>query len=160
MAAIYQADVWCDGCAEEIKNRLFAEDPKKSTYDNRREWESDKGYDDERLYDSDDYPKYCIDYEESDTPEHCAAGSGCVNAEDVAGFGKVGYFFGNDLTEEGEEYVKEAVRDGGPVAELWKEFYDYLDYLDDDDDDDDDEYVNYDGVEGCSGGGYDLPFTD
>jgi hypothetical protein len=114
MAYIYCADVWCDDCGKAICKRLKAEGlaPAKPA--------------DEHTYDSDEYPKRCGDDEESDTPEHCAAGEDCLNAITLPGGMKVGYLFG-ELTAVGVEYVKEAIAEGGEVADLWKEHYaDYL----------------------------------
>ena len=130
MAAIYQADVWCDDCADSIKDLLWAESKDGPTYSNRADWEIDAGYADERNYDSDEYPKDCDDDEESDCPEHCAAGADCINAE-----GGVGYFFGNYLTPEGGEYVKETVaedvslgRTDSVACTVWMPFYDRIDF--------------------------------
>ena len=135
MAAIWQADVWCDDCADSIRNRLWAESDDGPTYSNRADWEESVGYDDERSYDSGEYPKRCDDDEESDCPDHCAAGADCVNAEVIDDDFKVGYFFGNSLTDEGEVYVKEAViadvesGDFDSVACLiWMPYYDWIDY--------------------------------
>lgn len=115
MAAIYQADVWCDDCANLIREELAAkgkapEDP-----------------DDETTFDSDEYPKRADDDESSDTPQHCASGEECINAVELPDGTKVGVLFG-ELTNDGIEYVKEAVADGGLVAELWKDHYESAGY--------------------------------
>ena len=154
MAGIYQADVLCDDCVRSIKLRIcdelwYAVSPLKcpdgtdvSDFETRAElYEYLLGMD-ERHYDSDEYPKYCSDYEESDTPQHC---------------GDCGVFLENDLTSDGDDYVREAVREGGPVAELWREWYDYIDF---DEDEDEDLCDGCDGSEGCSGECYPHPFTD
>lgn len=109
MAYIYQADIYCDDCAEDIMRRLRAEGNVPADC-------------------SDDWPKWCDGDAESDTPQHCASGPGCLNAEVLPDGGKVGYFFGNDLTSDGIEYVKEAVREGGVVADLWRRTYSWIDY--------------------------------
>ena len=176
MAAIYQADVWCDDCAEEIKDNIYA--GRADEYDSleREDWEFAVGFDDESLYDSDEYPKGCSDDEESDCPQHCAAGADCINAEGCSDGERYGYFFGNSLTSDGNDYVREAVRedlDSGrndsPAVEIWMAHYDYIDYgpeaccascgdwaeLNDDDEctrcvpDDDGAWI--DGEEGCEG---------
>lgn len=85
MGAIYHADVWCDDCADDIKSNLqsLGADP--------------VDYDDESVYDSDEYPKwYDEDTEESDYPQHCA---GCRR------------FLENPLTTDGMNYVRDTVRD-------------------------------------------------
>ena len=135
MAAIWQADVWCDDCADSIRNRLWAESDDGPTYSNRADWEESVGYDDERSYDSGEYPKRCDDDEECDCPQHCAAGLKCINAESLSCGYKFGYFFGNSLTDEGEDYVKDSVKedvvagDADSVAcTVWMPYYDYIDY--------------------------------
>jgi len=135
MAAIYQADVWCDDCADSIKDRLWAESEDGATFSHRVDWEESVGYDDERSYDSGEYPKDCDDAEECDCPQHCAAGLGCINAEAIDDDFKVGYFFGNSLTTDGEDYVREAVTEdvaAGCVDSvaclIWMPYYDWIDY--------------------------------
>jgi hypothetical protein len=106
MAAIYQADVWCDDCADAIRKRLQAEgNAPERTYD-------------ERSYDSDEYPKIASDDEESDCPQHCAAGADCFNAVELPSGFKAGYLFGS-LTSDGVEYLRQAALEGGEVAALW-----------------------------------------
>ena len=136
MAAIYQADVWCDDCANCIKDRIVTE-----LWDNRENAECPDGipvtdfdsiadlrdYLDSVTFDSDDYPQYCSDDEECDSPQHCAAHEECFNAIDLGDY-KVGYFFGNSLTTDGEDYVRQAVIDGGLVSDLWADHYSYLDF--------------------------------
>jgi hypothetical protein len=97
MAAIYQADVWCDDCAGKIH-----------------------GWGDFRDHcgDSDDGPVYMSDDEESDSPQHCASGETCLNAVKLPSGRKIGLLFGS-LTSDGYEYVREAALDGGEVANLW-----------------------------------------
>ena len=135
MAAIYQADVWCDDCAKSIKNRLWAESDDGPTYSLRAHWELDAGYAHERDYDSGEYPKDCDDDEECDCPQHCAAGADCINAEVIHDDYKIGYFFGNSLTDEGDVYVKEAVIEAVELGWVdcvacivWMPYYDYIDY--------------------------------
>jgi hypothetical protein len=100
---IYQADVYCQLCAKAIKDRLFEQglapiDPS-----------------DESSYDSDDYPKGPYFYQESDSPEHCAA---------------CGEFLENPLTQAGYQYLNEMIqeheqhgRGDKDVIETWKTFY-------------------------------------
>jgi hypothetical protein len=137
MAAIYQADIFCDGCADEIRERLWLESADGSSYPNIDEWEQCNGYDDERSYDSDEYPKGCSDDEESDCPEHCGGGEGCVNAEVFSDGTWGGYFFGNSLTSEGADYVRNAVRDDllagctdSVAVEVWYPYYSWIDWED------------------------------
>lgn len=105
MAFIYCADVWCDDCGEAIRQRLTEEG--KAPADPDDEWS----------YDSDDFPKRADDDDESDTPQHCAAGEGCVNAVEIEG-GKVGLLFG-ELTSDGMAYVEEAIDDANRDGSTW-----------------------------------------
>jgi len=113
--AIYAADVWCEDCAEIIKQRI------------RDEGFAPKDEDNQYSYDSDEFPKDCDVSCESDCPEHCAGREDCINAIDLDGY-KIGVWLENDLTPDGIEYVKDAVRDGGCVAALWEEYYDWIDF--------------------------------
>jgi hypothetical protein len=113
MAYIYQADVWCDDCGKAICEQL------------QKAGLAPANPADEHTFDSDEYPKRAGDDDESDSPQHCAAGEDCLNAIVLPG-GNVGFLFG-ELTAVGVEYVKEAIAEGGEVADLWKEHYaDYL----------------------------------
>ena len=114
--AIYEADVWCEDCAEVIKQRI------------RDEGFAPEDEDDQRSYDSDEFPKDCDVSCESDCPEHCAGGENCINAHEFANGFKCGVWLENDLTTYGVEYVKDAVRNGGCVSELWAEYYDWIDF--------------------------------
>ena len=137
MAAIYQADIWCDDCAYAIKGRIWAESEDHPAPSNIEAWEKGVGYDDERNYDSAEYPKHCDDDEESDCPQHCAAGPDCLNAYRYDGENLSGYFFGNSLTPEGEDYVVDAVKEDvasgcvdSVACTVWMPYYDWIDYGD------------------------------
>ena len=116
MAYIYQADVWCDDCGRAICKRL------------KREGAAPANLDDEWTFDSDDYPKRASDDDESDTPQHCAAGEECINVLTLPDGGKVGLLFG-ELTAVGVEYVKEAIEEAAAgfgskeVTDLWQEHF-------------------------------------
>lgn len=88
MAAIYQADIYCNECVEEIKKNLCTTGTVEKL--------EDVGVDlnDETTYDSDDYPKYYNPHEESDCPQHCAD---CKE------------FLENSLTNDGFDYVRNAI---------------------------------------------------
>jgi len=115
---IYQADVWCDDCGEAIRARLTAEGKAPADPDN--EWS----------YDSDDFPKRAGNDEESDCPQHCAAGEKCLNAITLPSGDKVGLLFG-ELTSDGIAYVQEAIEvataatggQGKEVIKLWQQYY-------------------------------------
>jgi len=173
MVAIYQAALWCDDCAEDIKDRIANElfdrqgelefpdgwvaEGFEDTADVRNHLDGMSEYD----YDSDEYPKGCSGSDESDCPEHC---DGC------------GVFLENDLTSEGADYVVRTVRENRlegrndtVACTVWAEFYNYLDLPHWGVCDDcgveamiDDYDVCEDGCDwsGESGNDYDLPCTD
>lgn len=115
MPSIYCADVWCDACTEAIK--ADCHDSKTSPA---------HPYD-ETTYDSDEFPKYMPDDSESDTPQHCGSGADCLEAEVLSDGSKIGALLSTTLTDDGIDYVREAVADGGNVAEFWAiAFADYL----------------------------------
>lgn len=141
MAGIYAADIYCDDCIDDIKDRIAhelwadrdcAECPDGtavSEFDNYQDLYDHLCYMDERAYDSNEYPKYCDDDEESDCPEHCGSHDDCLNPTTCPDGTVVSHCFGNALTYEGEAYVVEAVREGGSVAELWREVYHWVDFV-------------------------------
>jgi len=110
MAYIYCADIYCDSCGEDICRRLteegFAPDDPN----------------DERSYDSGEFPKNVGEWEESDTPTNCGSGEDCLEAETLPSGYKIGKQFG-ELTGEGVRYLKEAIAEGGEVAEFWADHY-------------------------------------
>jgi len=110
MPAIYQADVWCDSCAADIRDRIIGEGFAPAHPD------------DETTYDSDEYPKSMSDDESADSPQHCASGADCLEGVELSDGTKVGCLFG-DLTPEGLDYVREAIREGGIVSEYWRQYY-------------------------------------
>ena len=115
MAYVYNADVWCDDCGRAIMADCDAAG------------RPDTGV-------SDDYPQYAPDGGgEADTPQHCGAGEGCINAiilrqkSSITGKRqtyRIGAWLENDLTAEGCEYVRQAVRGpGGLCRRLWRKYY-------------------------------------
>jgi len=120
MCGIYAADIYCDDCIEKIKETLFVESERYAEFETREDWEYSLGYDDERSYDSDDYPKGCCGSDESDCPQHC---------------GDCGEFLFNDLTSDGVDYVREAVNEDRAAGRFdsvacteWASYYDYIDF--------------------------------
>lgn len=111
MPAIYSAECWCDSCRAAIEKRILAE----STEADRERFESG----DEREWDSDEFPKYMSDEQESDCPQHCAAGEECLEFEELPSGRKIGALLSDCLTEEGQKYVREAQADGDEVADFW-----------------------------------------
>lgn len=67
---VYAADLYCFKCGEDIRARLNAEG------------KAPEDPNDERTYDSNDYPKgpYGDGGGESDSPAHCGAGEACLQA--------------------------------------------------------------------------------
>ena len=78
----------------------------------------------------DEYPKYMSDDEESDSPQHCAAGEDCLECEILPSGHKIGALLSTNLTSDGVEYVKEQVQEGGEVAEFWREKFSWIDFPD------------------------------
>ena len=104
MAYIYCADIYCDSCGEAIKEEL----------------------DQRGLTPADEYPKWVSDSEKSDCPQHCGNHAKCLEAIELDSGRKIGAPTG-ELTTYGVEYLREAIAEGGEVAEFWTEIYsDYL----------------------------------
>ena len=113
---IYEADIFCEDCGEAIRKQRICEGF------------APENPDDESSYDSDDFPKgpYLDGGGICDSPQHCGNGSDCLNAEifdELSKDHKIGAWLENDLTPDGIEYVREAIREGGGVAEMWANFY-------------------------------------
>lgn len=106
MAFIYRADIWCHDCGLALCERLT------------REGKAPSDPNDESTYDSDDFPKPASDDDECDCPQHCAAGSDCVNAVTLPSGHKIGALIGG-LTAAGIEYVQEEIVAGGEVSLYW-----------------------------------------
>lgn len=121
MAVIYCADIYCDACGDDIKRRIA-----RDLWNNRDDFDGliaieacrcvediELALDemDERSYDSNEYPKWCSDDEESDCPQHCGSHGNCLDPYVDTDGEKYGHFFGNDLTTEGYEYVVNTVRE-------------------------------------------------
>ena len=110
MPFIYQADLYCDDCGRDIRKRLKAEG------------HAPEDPSDERSYDSDEYPKHVPDGGESDSPNHCGSGDDCLNAIELSDGSKIGALITEELTSDGEEYVRQAIAEGGLCAvEVWAE---------------------------------------
>ena len=116
MSYIYQADLWCNDCGKAICRKL------------KRAGKAPADPDDEWSFDSDDYPKRTDDNEESDGPQHCAAGKRCLNAITLPSGRKIGTLFG-ELTPDGLAYVKDAIVEAKEgmgdreVTDLWQQHF-------------------------------------
>ena len=107
-AYIYAADLWCGKCGESTCERL----------DNPRGMLTDAPYD------SDEYPQPAPDGGgESDSPAHCGSGLECLDPIVLPNGRKIGAWLKNELTMDGIDYVREAIADGGLVANLWADLY-------------------------------------
>jgi hypothetical protein len=104
---VYCADVYCEKCGEALWRHLpTPENPL-----------------DESSYDSDDYLKGPYDAEAADYPQHCGAGSDCLDPTIINGI-VYGRFLENPLTEEGKRYVKEANEfRSTDLTMMWMKFY-------------------------------------
>ncbi len=112
MAYIYDADIYCDDCGGAIRRRL------------RSSGKAPANPADVMSYDSDRYPKWGPNDDETDSPQHCGNGPNCLNAETLPSGRKIGCLIGTSLTSDGVEYVKEAMAAGGldqEVADFWRE---------------------------------------
>ena len=112
-AYIYQAALFCEDCARDIRKHI------------KLAGDAPENPGDEYSYDSDEFPKgpYSDGGGAADCPHHCDSGADCLNAIELPGGAKIGAWLENDLTAEGAEYVRQAVADGGDVAELWAQWY-------------------------------------
>lgn len=127
MAGIWNADIYCDDCIKLIKAErkaaLMAGDGGKTGL---TEAEFDAIYCNEHNYDSDEYPKWADDDEETDAPQHCGSHAECLEAEVLPSGTKIGKLIGTSLTSDGVEYVKEQVAEGGEVADFWRKEFDWI----------------------------------
>ena len=108
---IYAADIYCKDCGEAQREFLIYKGLAQRDY--------------ESSYNSDQFPKgpYPDSGGESDSPQHCGSGPDCLNAIVLSDGTPIGVWLENELTADGVEYVREAIREGGEVAGLWADFY-------------------------------------
>ena len=129
MAAIYNCDVYCDECADDIRYSIAKElfdnggcaclpdGTVGSVFEDVDDLDDYLRGMDETLYDSCDYPKYYQDYSEADCQQHC---------EDC------GDFLENALTSDGVDYVRElaiadcACGDADGAGLCYLDYYDYI----------------------------------
>lgn len=118
--SIYDADIYCDGCTNDIKERLD------------KEGKTPEDPDDDRTFDSGDYPKVSnLEHEESDSPQHCGSHEHCVNAIKLPCGSKIGAWLGGSLTGEGIESLADTIwndlvstsEHSRQVGRLWRQIY-------------------------------------
>jgi len=116
----YNADEYCDSCGQLIKDDC-----------------DEKGQED--TGDSNEYPQWVSEDDESDCPRHCGSGSECEEATTLSNGHKIGALLGTTLTTDGVEYVQQAIYEalqecggediahsGSVALEVWAvEFADY-----------------------------------
>src|SRR5215472_11695183 len=120
---VYNAELWCDECGESLSGRLTAEGVE------------DTG-------DSDKFPQSGLEGE-SDGPNHCAAGNGCIAALDLTQYGlsvdddlhgaetaRIGAWLDESLTDYGVEYLQELLDESNGATpyqlalhRFWREAY-------------------------------------
>ncbi len=116
MSYIYQADIYCDDCGNEIKRQCMQHERRTRDILSRR--------------DSEQWPQEVIGSNESDCPQHCGAGSSCPNFIRLEDGTKVGMFLENELTQEGYEYIRDEWKEflqfghgNDEVLKLWLNYY-------------------------------------
>jgi hypothetical protein len=133
---IYDADIYCEACGEEIKARI------------KREGKAPTDPEDERTFDSDEFPKgpFSNGCGEADSVHFCGSGETCLNALEIDGI-KYGCCLENPLTSEGVNSLQEAINKDpeNPVVkfqfELYKDDYDFTLPGDEEDEEDEEEDV-------------------
>ncbi len=100
-AYIYEADLYCSDCIEEIKKNIPIEEVPEDTGD-------------ENTFDSDDYPKgpYPDGGGEADSPQHCA---------------KCGIFLENDLTSDGMNWLYSTIIESLQTGKFCDEIFAWVD---------------------------------
>lgn len=159
MIAVYNADVWCEDCAEKIKqsiakkyvmamlknirsdfsHTLLGLDPIDSHAESYVEDLTDKliGWLDQlrSSADSDDWPSCGHPTEHTDSPQHCGAAEECEIAEELSDGRKVGALLGTELTEHGVNYLNEMLGEfhesNVSLHEFWREQFDSYDLIPD-----------------------------
>lgn len=91
MAGVYQADKWCDECAQQIAKDLIARGEFPSYWTMKEKaivTENEGATSGEVDVDSNDWPCWGYsDDEPADSPHHCAAGHECKNRIDLCEYG-------------------------------------------------------------------------
>lgn len=90
---MYQAALWCKSDGEAIREAIREKAPALVDSD-----------------DSDDWPQCVhVSWDESDSIDHCDAGSDCLEAIEFPNGDKIGAWLGNSLTEEGDTWLRETL---------------------------------------------------
>lgn len=115
----FQADSYCDSCGQAIRAELIEAERR----DPNMEGSVPRDPDDERSYDSDDFPKYGNE-DATDYPDHCASRAECLEPIDLGAYGLkpsdelkgaettlIGALLNRGLTDEGVSYLREMLND-------------------------------------------------
>ena len=150
--AVYNADCWCESCADDIKRRLAKELVETLRPSLRTKFpHSDVGHLPSEVYedfvqalieicdkhemDSDDWPSTGHGAEAVDSPSHCGAAADCLEAEVLSDDCKIGALLGTILTDHGVSYLNEML--GEPpvnehqrlVHEFWREQFEFYELV-------------------------------
>jgi hypothetical protein len=97
---MFQGALLCEDCGQSVQNKIRAagKAPENET--------------DEGSFDSDDFPKgpFGDGGGESDTINHCYNGTSCPNAIELPCGSKIGAWLGNDLTNDGVDWLVQSIR--------------------------------------------------
>ena len=114
---MFQGTLYCEDCGRDIQDKI------------RKEGKAPEEEDDEESFDSDDFPKgpYGDGGGESDSIHHCDSNEACLNAIELPCRSKIGAWLGNDLTDDGAEWLSNSIKEslfrddehGRQVNRLW-----------------------------------------
>jgi hypothetical protein len=127
---VYQAETYCDACGERVREDLT------------REGFAPADPADEYSYDSDEFPKGSLPSEATDSPDHCASGSECLQGIDLGEYGlapdaplygaevrTIGAVTNDGLTDHGVSWLRETLAETRltpyqrALHTLWRETY-------------------------------------
>lgn len=114
---MFQGALYCENCGLAIQEKI------------RKDGKEPEDEDDERSFDSDDFPKgpFGDGGGEADSVHHCDSNERCLNAIELPCGSKIGAWLGNDLTGEGAEWLSNSIKKsmfrddehGRQVNRLW-----------------------------------------
>ena len=114
---MFQGALYCEDCGQAIQEEI------------RQDGKAPEDEDDERSFDSDDFPKgpFGDGGGEADSIHHCDSNERCLNAIELPCKSKIGAWLGNDLTSEGAQWLSDSIKEsmfrddehGRQVCRLW-----------------------------------------